>query len=63
MADEPRIQIGDRVLTQAQATAVRVAITDFHESVSGDEMKIALGPIAEGYRDRLTEVLNIIMNG
>ncbi len=59
---EPYIQIGDHVLTHAQAMAVRVAITNFHMEVSeDDEIRAGLGPIADGYRDRLSEVLTIIL--
>ena len=57
---EPYVQIGDHVLTEAQAMAVRVAVTDFHMMVSGDdETREGLGPIADAYRDRLGEVLKI----
>lgn len=58
---EPYIQIGDHVLTEAQAAAVRVAITDCHTQVAREEMRVALGPIAEGYHARLSEVLNIMV--
>ncbi len=59
---EAYIQIGDHVLTSAQAMAVRVAITNFHMEVSeDDEIRAGLGPIADGYRDRLSEVLTIIL--
>ena len=57
---EPQIQIGGYVLTEAQAMAVRVAITDFHAQICDDEEFIALGPIADTYRDRLHEVIKII---
>jgi hypothetical protein len=61
---EPHIQIGTHVLTNAQAMAVRVAITNFHMEVSeDDEARAELGPIADGYRDRLGEVLKIMLTG
>jgi len=59
---EKKTQIDDHVLTEAQAIAVRVAITSFYEecSVNG-EFREGLGPIADAYRDRLGEVLRIIL--
>lgn len=62
MQREPYIQIGDHVLTEGQAMAVRVAVTSFHMEVSQDEeFRDGLGPIADGYRDRLGEVLKIML--
>lgn len=59
---EPVITINGRLLTEAQAMAVRVAITTFHAEMS---VPGVLGQdehgqrISEAYRDRLTEVLMI----
>jgi len=59
---EPYIQIGDHVLTSAQAMAVRVAISDLYMQVSDEDYAKELGPIAEAYRMRLGEVLTVISN-
>lgn len=59
---EPIITINGRRLTDAQAAAVRVAITSFHADMA---TPMALGSdehgirMTEAYRDRLTEVLEI----
>lgn len=59
---EPIIQINGHVLTDAQAMAVRVAVTIFHMEVSEDaESREGLGPIADLYRNRLSEVLKIMV--
>lgn len=60
---EPKIQIGDHVLSEAQAMAVRVAVTAFHSEMDTDEeMRKGLGEaMANAYRDRLSEVLTIIL--
>lgn len=58
---EPRIHIGDRVLTNAQAMAVRVAVSTFHIEVVSEESRDALGPIADAYHARLGEVLTIMI--
>jgi hypothetical protein len=61
MFREPYIQIGDHVLTEAQASAVRCAIAHLHSEIAEDsEFKAALGPIADAYCARLNEVLAII---
>lgn len=58
---EPRIQIGSRVLTDAQAMAVRVAITGFHAETDAEGCREALGPIADAYHARLGEVLTMLL--
>ena len=61
---EPEITINETALNSAQAMAVRVAITSYHIEMQDDD---ALGDDAhgrlmtKGYRDRLSEVLRIIM--
>lgn len=63
MQIEPKIQIGDHVLTEAQAMAVRVAVTSFHMECSSDEeFRDGLGPIADAYKDRLGEVIRIMLS-
>lgn len=57
---EPYIQIGDHVLTEAQAMAVRVAVTNFHMETADQERAAEIGPIAGAYNARLSEVLRII---
>lgn len=59
---EPKIQIGDHVLTEPQAMAVRVAVTDFQSECASEEGRSNLGPIADGYAVRLAEVLKIIFS-
>jgi hypothetical protein len=58
---EPRIQIGDRVLTNAQAMALRVAVTTFHIETGSEEARQEIGPIADAYHARLGEVLTILI--
>ena len=57
---EPRIQIGDHILTPAQAMAVRVAITNFHMETSDRDRAAEIGPIAGAYNARLREVLRMM---
>jgi hypothetical protein len=59
---EPRIQIGDYVLTEAQAMAVRVAVSNFHMETADAEYKNELGPIADAYHARLGEVLAVMLH-
>lgn len=58
---EPYIQIGDHVLTEAQAMAVRVAVTSFHAECAAEGCREELGPIADAYHARLGEVLAIML--
>ena len=62
MMNEPCIQINGRTLTNAQAMAVRVAVTNFHMEVASEEGKRDLGPIADAYRARLEEVFKIMFD-
>lgn len=63
MESEPYIQIGDHVLTETQAMAVRVAVSSFHMEVCDDQaIRDGLGPIADDYRDRLGEVIKIMLS-
>jgi len=54
---EANIEIGDYVLSEGQSMAVRVAITNFLTQLDDPEYSKALGPVANGYRDRLREVI------
>lgn len=63
MPPEPKIQIGEWTLSEAQAMAVRVAVTNFHMEVSDPEFAAELGPISGPYKDRLAEVLRIMLAG
>lgn len=59
---EPRIQIGDKVLTEGQAMALRVAVTSFHIETKDEEFRNDLGvELADAYHARLGEVLTIII--
>lgn len=58
---EPRIQIGNHVLTTAQAMAVRVAVTSFHAETGAEGCREELGPIADAYHARLGEVLKMLL--
>lgn len=63
MRIEPKIQIEDYVLSEGHALAVRVAITSFHSNVSTDnDLRRDIGKdLADSYRDRLAEVLAVIL--
>jgi hypothetical protein len=63
MSNEPRIKVNGFWLTNAQAMAVRVAVSDFHMQMCiGDQMREDLGlQLADAYRDRLQEVLKIML--
>lgn len=60
---EPTMIIGDRALTNAQAMAVRVALSDFYASLSDP---VTLGDDEHGramtdlYRQRVAEVLALM---
>jgi hypothetical protein len=58
---EPKIQIGNHVLTEAQAITTRVALTHFLMETEDQGFKDDLGPIADAYRDRLKEILAIMV--
>jgi hypothetical protein len=58
---EPAIVINSKPLTFAQAMSVRVAVNAFLSEVSDEEYAAELGPIAGGYRMRLSEVLDLMM--
>lgn len=60
---EPCIQVNGRVLSDAQAMAVRVAVTNFHTETAEPETKADLGPIADAYHARLDEVLALMLGG
>lgn len=60
---EPKVQIGDYVLSEAQAMAVRVAVTSFHAEMSDPQSAADLGPIANAYQERLSEVIAIWVVG
>lgn len=53
--------VNGTLLSEGQAMAVRVAVTMFHMEVSDPEKAADLGPIASAYRERLEEVLRIIL--
>lgn len=55
---EPKVQIGDYVLSEAQAMALRVAVTSWHFQLASGEAA-ELGDIGPLYEQRLGEVLKI----
>ena len=58
MMDEPAIVINGTCLTDAQAMAVRVAVTQFHmETATNNE----LGEIGVLYHARLAEILKLMI--
>jgi hypothetical protein len=57
---EPKIQIGDHVLTEAQAIAMRVAVTDLFSHLQDVDFSTSLGAIGPLYCERLGEILSII---
>lgn len=59
-APEPRIIINNHQLSEAQAMAVRVAICSFESECNSPDGRNLLGKIADGYRDRLGEVLALM---
>lgn len=59
---EPSISINTHYLTDAQAMAVRVAITSFHAETADEGCREELGPIADAYHLRLSEVLKLIIS-
>ena len=59
---EPDITIEGVRLSFAQAMALRVAASDFHMQMNDPETVDGLGDcLAEGYRDRLTEILKLMI--
>lgn len=60
-AREAQIKIGDRLLSEGQSMAVRVAITNFLIELDDAQFRTELGPIADGYRDRLKEVMSAMV--
>ena len=62
--NEPQIYLNGFELTDAQSMAVRVAITSFHQEMGESD---ALGDdeagrkLAAGYRERLGEVLKLML--
>lgn len=48
-------------LTGAQSMTVMVALNHFLMSLEDDEADSDIGPIGEIYKDRITEVLNIMV--
>lgn len=58
---EAAITINGIPLTSAQSMAVRVAVTQFHLECSDPEIREGLGPIADAYLDRLSEVLKVML--
>jgi len=53
---EPEIVVNGVRLTEAQALAVRVAVTSFRMGLTDPEHMAALGPIGPLYDARLAEV-------
>ena len=53
----PKIQIGDYVLTEAQAEAVRMAVANTEAEVGNAGMRVLLGP--QPLTERLREVMSI----
>lgn len=60
---EPRITINGHELSQAQAVAVRVAITSFHAETEIEHRRhpAERDEIAAAYHARLSEVLRMII--
>lgn len=58
---EPNIQINGSQLGHGQAIAVRVAVTSLFHDLATPESQAALGKdLADAYRSRLFEVLNMM---
>ena len=56
MPKEAHVVVDSIVLTQAQTTSVRVAVSSFLMQLNDPEQCRLLGPIADGYRARMREV-------
>jgi hypothetical protein len=63
MFDEPVITINGKLLTKAQSMALRSAATSFHIECGEPRKRKRLGKIADGYRARLEEVLDLMLKG
>lgn len=61
--DEPIITINGHVLNTAQATTVRVALSEFSIDLNDREFMKALGSIGPLYKARLTEIMEFIFKG
>lgn len=59
MKIEPKVQIGEYVLSEAQATTLRVALTSFHSALLLLDTRESLGSITDAYKDRAIEVLRV----
>lgn len=62
MPPEPKIVVNGHELNEAQAMAVRVALTDFHANMLNPAMTKELGPIGHAYAARAEEVLGWMLN-
>ena len=57
---EPHIQIGDHVLTEAQAKVVRYACIAFEIKTGRAEGREEYGPVADEYNARMCEVIEVM---
>jgi hypothetical protein len=61
MAPEPTITINGTTLTNAQAMAVRVAVSNFQMECAEPEFREGIGEIADAYQARLGEVVRLML--
>jgi hypothetical protein len=59
---EPTIIVNGRVLTSAEAMAVRVAVSSLRMELSDPGIRRTLGPIADDYDRNLASVEQTILN-
>jgi hypothetical protein len=58
---EATIRIGTADLTFAQSMSIRVAVSNMLLQLQDAEYRKSLGPVAEGYENRLHEVLKLLL--
>ena len=59
---EAHIVINGTTLNEAQSMAVRVAVSSMRMELNDPEQCAELGPIAEGYKNRLSELEEILLS-
>ncbi len=59
---EAHIVINGTTLNEAQSMTVRVAVSSMRMELSDPEQCAKLGPIAEGYKNRLSELEEILLS-
>ena len=58
---EPVITINGTRLSEGQAMAVRVAVTNFHMRLTNKNYQRDLGPVAAAYMARVREIVQLML--